>query len=506
MAENLQNIAGHDTKLLDSVIGSATACANVSKRLRDLTQTSAGCLSSPLDLLVIEFSLLSEAYRTSSKYLKQKSVVSPNATPVLKFAQNGCHRVAAELPTIIDKIGEWDILAPECSFDRLDLLSGHLKEYKAHLNLLNGILDLSEHLSQKPAPHESPESVIVPPSPLPKYMTRVGPNSMLTYMRDPVVYNTYIAALKRQKAAREAQVMMDSWSAKCVASFASIREVLQWKRARLEELATPKTTHGLLRKSILEATSEDLPDADDWSSTQSTMGIMTPTEDWSDIGSDTTEIFRPPFITRYSLQRCAYATASFARLVEGLRIYPGPDLTTDVQRVYKSYNALLVHLLHTLDTSTSSQSAQVLEGVKTVAHLDLYRCRQAAGGFLNSVNDVEQSFGQAPSSTPVSTDDFCFLHRELNCLAGCLKQNIGAPMPVPDRRPVPVPDPVLNPDVREPFILETHSLHTHVDELLNTLVDSMESTPTDKDIMKLVFPWTTLDECDGFKHEDVMRM
>ncbi|KAL2032026.1 hypothetical protein VTO58DRAFT_107377 [Aureobasidium pullulans] len=217
MAENLQNIAGHDTKLLDSVIGSATACANVSKRLRDLTQTSAGCLSSPLDLLVIEFSLLSEAYKTSSKHLKQKSVVSPNATPVLKFAQDGCHRVAAELPTIIDKIGEWDILAPECSCDRLDLLSGHLKEYKAHLNLLNGALNLSEHLSQKPAPHESPESVLIPPRPRHMYTLE---------------HITYTAALKRQKAAREAQVMMDSWSAKCVASFASMRDVLQWKRAR----------------------------------------------------------------------------------------------------------------------------------------------------------------------------------------------------------------------------------------------------------------------------------
>ncbi|THV83613.1 hypothetical protein D6D29_03746 [Aureobasidium pullulans] len=489
MAENSQNIAGHDTKLLDSVIGSATACANISKRLKDYTQTSAGCLSSPLDLLVIEFSLLSEAYKTSSKHLKQKSGVSPNAIPVLEFAQNGCHRVAAELPTIIDKIGEWDILAPECSFDRLDLLSGHLKEYKAHLNLLNGILDLSEHLPQKPAPHESPDSIVVPP--------------FRDYMNPTPAYS---AAFARRKAAREAQVMMNRWSAMCMASFRSIRELLQWKRARLEELATPKTSHGLLRKSVLEATSEDLPDADDWSSTQSSMGIMTPTEDWSDIGSDTTEISRPPFITRYSLQRCAYATASFARLVEGLRIYPGPDLTTDVQRMYKSYDALLVHLLHTLDTSTSSQSAQVLEGVKTVAHLDLYRCRQAAGGFLNSVNDVEQSFGQAPSSTPVSTDDFCFLHRELDLLARCLKQKIGAPKPVPDERPVPVRDSLLTLNVREPFILETHSLNTHVDRLLNTIVDSMESTPTDKDIMKFVFHWTTLNECNGFKREDVMRV
>ncbi|THX03806.1 hypothetical protein D6D13_07490 [Aureobasidium pullulans] len=485
MAENLQNIAGHDTKLLDSVIGSATACANVSKRLRDLTQTSAGCLSSPLDLLMIEFSLLSEAYKTLSKHLKQKSVVSSNATPLLKFTQNGCHRVAAELPTIIDKIGEWDILAPECSCNRLDLLSDHLKEYKAHLNLLNGILDLSEHPSQKPASYGSLESVIVP------------------QFRDNMTRDEYNAIFEIQKSAREARVMMDSWSAKCVASFASIRELLQRKKVRLEELATPKTTHGLLRKSVLEATSEDLPDADDWSSTQSTMGIMTPTEDWSDIGSDTTEISRSPFITRYSLQRCAYATASFMRLVHGLRFYPGPDLTTDFKRVYKSYNALRVHLLHTLDTSTSSQSAQPSEGVKTNAFLDLY---QAAERFLNIVNDVEQSFGQAPSSTPVSTDDFCFLHRELNCLAGCLEQNIGAPMPVPDERPVPVPDPVLAPDVRERFILETQSLHTHIDKLLNTIVDSMESTPTDKDIMKLVFHWTTLDECDGFKREDVMRM
>jgi hypothetical protein len=34
----------------------------------------------------------------------------------------------------------------------------------------------------------------------------------------------------------------------------------------------------------------------------------------------------------------------------------------------------------------------------------------------------------------------------------------------------------------------------------------MEPTPTEKDIMKLVFHWTTLEECNGFKRAEVMQL
>jgi hypothetical protein len=34
----------------------------------------------------------------------------------------------------------------------------------------------------------------------------------------------------------------------------------------------------------------------------------------------------------------------------------------------------------------------------------------------------------------------------------------------------------------------------------------MELSPTDKDIMKLVFHWTTVDQCDGFRRREVMKL
>lgn len=49
--------------LVDSVMGSAKACENISKNLDNVMQTTAGCLSEPLGRLATEFRRASESYQ-----------------------------------------------------------------------------------------------------------------------------------------------------------------------------------------------------------------------------------------------------------------------------------------------------------------------------------------------------------------------------------------------------------------------------------------------------------
>jgi hypothetical protein len=98
---------------------------------------------------------------------------------------------------------------------------------------------------------------------------------------------------------------------------------------------------------------------DGWSTTQSTMGIMTLTEDWSNLNNDTTEIVRTPAITRHSLQLCRYATATFLRLIGEIEssLYPSDravDEARDLQRLHKASGETVVQLLHALDAPVPS--------------------------------------------------------------------------------------------------------------------------------------------------------
>ncbi|KAH0384944.1 hypothetical protein KCU89_g17244, partial [Aureobasidium melanogenum] len=89
-----------------------------------------------------------------------------------------------------------------------------------------------------------------------------------------------------------------------------------------------------------------------------------------------------------------------------------------------------------------------------------------------------------------------------------------APIPFQDDRPTPGPVPVAStapashpaPEVPKPVMPEGQKKQIPVDKALEAIIDSMEANPAEEDIMKLVFHWTTLNECNGFKRADVMKL
>ncbi|THY22779.1 hypothetical protein D6D00_06628 [Aureobasidium pullulans] len=310
------------------------------------------------------------SYSDTYKCLQSnQSIMSPNATNAVRFAQSNCQKIAQELSTIVNECGVWDVMAPQGSCSRLSVLSVCLREQRMHLDLLNYTLDLSEHLINKPAV-DTP-ATIMPSAPL--------------YCHGG--YDKYeMEALNTQNAASQAAENMKNWSE---------------TRCRL--------------------------------SAWSTVGIKTPTEDWSDFGSDTTETCRASVITRHSLQLCQNETSIFVKLV----------------------------------------------------------------------GKVEQQFGDAPGSTPVSAETTQYLHEAYGDLVVKLLHGLAAPIPFQSHQTAsPAPE------IIEPSLPEPQDIRAYVSETLDAIIKSMESpiTPTDKEVMKLVFYWTTLDECDGFKREDVMRM
>ncbi|THY41804.1 hypothetical protein D6C98_09121 [Aureobasidium pullulans] len=415
MATNSQNDAGYDTEILDSVNGSATACAFICDKLRSLVQTSAGCLRGPLELLAYEFDLIKPSYSDTYKCLQSsQSIMSPNATNAVRFAQGNCQKIAQELSTIVNECGVWDVMAPQGSCSRLSVLLVCLREQRVHLDLLNYTLDLSEHLINKPAVNTP--ATIMPSVPL--YCHGGYDKSEMK-------------ALNTQNAARQAAENMKNWSETRCRLSAWVRGTLRARFAHLENTAASQTRNGLRQDGVSEATFTDLPGADECSSTQSTVGVMTPTEDWSDFGSDTTETYRASGITRHSLQLCQNETSNFLKLV----------------------------------------------------------------------GKVEQQFGDAPGSTPVSAETTQYLHEAYGDLVVKLLHGLAAPMPFQSQQTAPPAPEIIESSLPQ-------SIRAYVSETLDAIIKSMESpvTPTDKEIMKLVFHWTTLDECDGFKREDVMRM
>ncbi|THX10262.1 hypothetical protein D6D17_03887 [Aureobasidium pullulans] len=387
MAANSQNDAGYDTEILDSVDGSATACAYICTELRSLVRTSAGCLRGPLELLAYEFDLIKPSYSDTYKRLRSnQSIMSPNATNAVKFAQSNCQKIAQELSTIVNECGVWDVMAPQGSCSRLSVLLVCLREQRMHLDLLNCTLDLSKHLINKPA----------------------------------------VEARNTENAARRAALNMGNWSETSSRLHALVHRALRTRFGHLEEIAASQTRNGLRQDGVPEAPSENLPDADDWSSTQSSAGIMTPTDDWSDFGSDTTETCRASGITRHSLQLCQNETSNFLKLV----------------------------------------------------------------------GKVEQQFGDAPGSTPVDTETTQYLHEAYGDLVVKLLHGLAAPMPFQSQQTAPPA-----PEIIEPSLPEPQNTCAYASETLDAIIKSMESPipPTVKEIMKLVFHWTTLNECNGFE-------
>jgi hypothetical protein len=147
---------------------------------------------------------------------------------------------------------------------------------------------------------------------------------------------------------------------------------------------------------------------------------------------------------------------------------------------------------------------------------DLYRCTQEIRRFRDTNNHIEESFGHLSGSTPVGTADIEVVHRAFNELVEKLLFNLVAPVPFQEGHitpaktttsaPAPVPVPVSDSDPEVlGLVIPGVQRDSFTDKSLEAIINSMETMPTDRDITKLVFYWTTLDEYYGFKRAEVMQ-
>jgi len=319
----------------------------------------------------------------------------------------------------------------------------------------------------------------------------------------------------RLEAAQRAAQEMDRWSGDYAESLRLILGILLLAKERSEELLEYQVIKA--RPQMMD--SEDLPMMDYWSTTQSTTGIMTPTEDWSDLGSDTTERGHTPAITRHSLQLCGYATANFLRLVVELHETMSQSDTEAVKRLHEAYNELVTKLLHSLDAPVPLQYhgpvSSSAQRVTTKADMKLKLVILETSAFLRKNNDIEESFGHLPGSTPVSKTDMEAMHRDYSCLVQRLRFALAAPIPFQEDQlatasasalaPAPARVLIPAPEVPRPVVPDVQS-EACIDETLEAIIGSMESEPTEKDIMKLVFHWTTLEECNGWRRAEIMQL
>jgi hypothetical protein len=463
-----------DLELLDSVMGSTTACANISAKLSTLKKTTAGCLSGPLSLLIDDFSSMSQSYTSARTYLKhRKPVWGQNVSFSIEFTQDRCQQIATELPTILRQYGEWDVLAAAGSCRCLNMLSKSFKVLLAHHSVLFRILDHISILARKPAEHEPPESIVIPKQ----------------------WDHRYEELRARAYAADERARQMIKWSKDCASSFDLVQKAICLAKRRLKKLLDYQVAKIVFREQVLQpCTWEDHSIMDDWSTTQSTTGIMTPIEDWSDMGSETTEIAHTPAITRHSLQLCGYATANFLRLMDDIQSSVNAKTTipvdaVDVRRLHKAFDKSIVHLLHALNAPVPSQSHMFqISSVSSVTNRTLSPCIQETKRFLYKNNIIEESFGHLPGSTPVGAADIEAMHKAYSDLVDTLLFNLATPIPFQNGRfastpapaspgPISVSNPVPVSEILRPV---TPEVQRYSDQLL----PRSRATPTSTRTLK----------------------
>ncbi|KAG9516855.1 hypothetical protein KCV07_g6567, partial [Aureobasidium melanogenum] len=490
-----------DQEFLDGIVGTISACTNLSAKLRVLKETTAVCLRNPLGRLAEDFLSLKQSYHALNNRLdRQKPIWSPAATVLIHDTQRSCQEITTQLSAIVNSSTEWCILAPEGALRNLNTLSASFADQKSRLELPIGIFELVQHISLKPAQHESPDSIIIP-----------DPRSQYAHYPpwDPDVR----AANERHAAALRAAQSMEDWSKYLEQCFASIRETLQAKTSPSDTPPfEPQAASGPPQERKSVTMSEGSSEVEDCSSSQTITGIMTPTEDWSDLGNETTETGRALAITRHNLQLCGYATASFMRLLEAIQPpYALQSLDAEnIRRLYKAHYEWTDQCDQRLNAPAPPYQHNPLR--KTIiTGDDIQYCIVNMKRFSMKISDIEQSLGRLPSSTLVEITDVEAMHEEFKRVSLRLLDILSVPEPL--RSDNPGPNSAMSqasvqapaPGESMPVMPEEQKKGFDIDEALEAIIDSMEATPTDTDITKLVFHWTTLNECNGFQRADVMK-
>lgn len=481
MSHQLRNAVsrtGIDSELFVGVVGSASLCAKLYKDLESY-QESAVLSSAHLMYLEKEFRMMCTAFTvTAVVFQKQQSLWTRSAFKTIERAQDQCREAASFFEGLDLKNNPVSGLPSEPLYRELHTLSRCVHEQRISLCLLAGVFDLIKTMYQE------------------------GHNA-----RDLAWYQ------KR--------------------SLAEVRELLKLQQASCRELCKdlPKSDESCQGTSA-GVQPEEL--SGDLSTTHSTTGVSTPAEDWSDIGSDMTKTDHTSAIAVKNLQFCEGLIETMNNKIKKLQTFACDSDPVSAERreaLHRLIDEFVFEVLHVLkapvpfqdhdDTDSEhdsqSDSGSIPEHILT--ELDLEHCLDVIRDFESVVEEIQEQPDQGNCWVLVKPHNVKHLHAAYGRLVFILLDWAPAPFqkgcpfsdPGQARKPRAVEEcpqrPAWaarkHPDIDREEVVESASSKS-IDQGLQKIIELMSSDPTDKEVTKLVFLWTSLDEFNGIKREDVM--
>ncbi|CAD0090770.1 unnamed protein product [Aureobasidium mustum] len=231
-------------RLRNSVTGSAQACSRISDELLETSmQRQTACMQPAFGLLQAEFLVMHYTLRDLQCALGT-SKWHENATVTVKCVQEVCQQVSNQFRDIIQASQIWDIVTPDHINDKLHALAITLQEQQMTVELLIVVMAFFDYSITAP-------SVIYQYKIHCQYVDR----HVCTFQGLTCVYSE----LKR----------FDNF-------LHGIIEGVLARRAMRQDILKLRSSS----QQLEDRPYEELPDADAWSPSQSTvtMGVMTPTE------------------------------------------------------------------------------------------------------------------------------------------------------------------------------------------------------------------------------------
>ncbi|THX41866.1 hypothetical protein D6D10_02372 [Aureobasidium pullulans] len=479
MSHQLRNAVsrtGIDSELFVGVVGSASLCAKLYKDLEGY-QESAVLSSAHLMYLEKEFRLMCTAFTVIAVvFQEQQSLWTRSATTTIERAQDQCLKAASFFDGLDVKNNPISVLPSEPLYRELHTLSKRMHEQRISLCLLAGVLGL---LRFGPLVHGSEE----------------GPRA-----GDLAVY-------------RE----------RC---FAEVRERLKLQQASYRELCKDLPKSESRQDDIAGVQPEKL--SDDLSTTHSTTGVATPAEDWSDIGSDVTKTDHTSEIAVKNLQFCEGLIETMNNKIKKLQTFACDSDPVSAERreaLHRLIDEFVFEVLHVLkapipfqnhdDTDSEhdsqSDSGSIPEHILT--ELDLEHCLDVIRDLESVVEEIQEQPDQGNCWVLVKPHNVKHLHAAYGRLVFILLDWAPAPFqkgcpfsdPGQARKPRARPAWAARkyPDIDREEVVESAS-SKFIDQDLQKIIELMSPDLTDKEITKLVFFWTSLDEFNGIKREDVI--
>ncbi|KAH0400275.1 hypothetical protein KCU89_g5353, partial [Aureobasidium melanogenum] len=226
-------------RLYNSVIGSAQACSRISGELLETSmQRQTTCMQPALGLLQNEFHDMHYALR-DLRFIVGTRVWHDNATITVRCVQRVCHQVVIQLRGIISDNQIWKVIAPDHINDKLHALVITLQEQQMVLELLILVMAFFD------------AGIVVP------------------------------SVIHQHRIYHHESKRLDNF-------LDGILEGVRAKRAMRQDILKLRSSSQQHEDKFSTRSSDELPAADTWSSSQSTLtlGAMTPIGDWSNVNCD----------------------------------------------------------------------------------------------------------------------------------------------------------------------------------------------------------------------------